>query len=310
MDYRTKVSIVSWNGQDTFVIAGDGEGNHGVHLGTGVDGIYDLPLAPLFTEYAFQHGASYGGTRYPPRRFSFGVVIYGEAGIGWDRRDSRWRRAWSTAADSTMVIETPHSRRYLKLRLAEAPTLVTESDPNQTQVERIVMPVIALDPFWYGDERSFMWANPTDTTGVPPASITLSDIMLDNPGDFPMWPIYELQAHAGAQWILPDYSWGSKRWRSAVQHAARMLTMPALIEGEHLLVDTNEQAKLGQFESSLDTQFYKRMQGKRFLYPVPEGTVPAGPNAKIGVANAPQGLSVRIRLVRPWTRPWGMEVDD
>src|SRR5690606_26129377 len=98
------------------------------------------------------------------------------------------------------------SRRYLKVRLAEAPQLKTDTDPNQTQVERVVMSVIALDPFWYGDETVIEWENPTDTTGVVPESVTLSGLAFENPGDFYSWPVYELQAAQGARWILPDYS--------------------------------------------------------------------------------------------------------
>lgn len=311
MEYRTEVSLISWDGTTEFILAGPGEGNHGVHLASGVDGIYDLPLSVLVTEHAFQRGGSYGGTRYPPRRFAFGVVIYGEGGFGWDRRNSRWRKAWSSEHDSTLVIKTPTSRRFMRVRLSETPQLKTDTDPNQSQVERYVMSVIALDPFWYGDERVINWENPTDTTGITvPENVTLSPITLDNPGDFYSWPLYELWAAPGAQWILPDYSWGNNRWRAAQAHAARHIVMPAMAEGEHLRVDTDEMAKLGQFKSATDTQFYKRMKMQRFLYPLQPGLVPDAPNALIGVANAPQGLRARITLLRPWTAPWGMEVDD
>ena len=155
LGYKTKITILDPTGTVDFIIAGEGEGNRAVHLGTGVKGIYDTPMNVLVTEHAFQNGGSYGGTRYPPRRFSFGVVIYGEGGHAWDRRDSAWRRIWFTDKDCTMIVETPHSKRTLKVRLAEAPEIVTDTDPNQEQVQRVVMSVIALRPNTRtGPERS------------------------------------------------------------------------------------------------------------------------------------------------------------
>jgi hypothetical protein len=195
------------------------------------------------------------------------------------------------------------------VRLAEAPKISTDFDPNQTQVERVIMSVIALDPFWYGEADVIEWENPTDTTGVVPESVTLQPLTFENPGDFYTWPIYELQATAGATWILPDYSWGNKRWKNAVPHANRHIVMPALVAGEHLRVDTDEMAKLGQFETALNTPFYMRMAGERFLYPLPAGLLTETPNVTIGVANAPQGLKAKITILRPWTRPFGMEVE-
>lgn len=307
--YRTKITLFDPDMKVGFILAGEGEGNKGVHLGTGLEGVYDIPMSVLITEHAFQLGGTYGGTRYPPRRFSFGVVVYGEAGVAWDRRDSQWRRAWSTDRDSYLVVETPKSTRVLRVRLAEAPKISTDTDPNESQVERVIMSVVALDPFWYGEEQTIEWENPTDTTGVVPESVTLDPLTFENPGDFYTWPIYQLQATAGAAWILPDYSWGNKRWRSAVQHADRHIVMPDLLAGEHLRVDTNEMAKLGQFETALNTPFYKRMNGQRFLYPLPAGLIAEAPNVTIGVSNAPKGLKAVITILRPWTRPFGMEVE-
>lgn len=309
LGYKTKITILDPTGTVDFIIAGEGEGNRAVHLGTGVKGIYDTPMNVLVTEHAFQNGGSYGGTRYPPRRFSFGVVIYGEGGHAWDRRDSAWRRIWFTDKDCTMIVETPHSKRTLKVRLAEAPEIVTDTDPNQEQVQRVVMSVIALDPFWYSDEEVIRWENPTSTIGVVPEHVALQPLMFENSGDFYSWPIYELEASAGSRWILPDYSWGNKRWRSAVQHANRHLVLPEQIANEFVRVDTDEMAKLGQFRTSLDTPFQMRMNGERFLYPLPAGLIPDGPNVTVGVANAPAGLKMTIRLRRPWTRPFGMEVE-
>ena len=310
MEFKTKITLYDPTRSAAFILAGEGEGNRGVHLGTGLEGIYDIPMSVLITEHAFQKGASYGGTRYPPRRFSFGVVVYGEAGAAWDRRDSQWRRAWSTSEDSYLVVETPNSTRTLRVRLSEAPKISTDFDPNQTQVERVIMTVIALDPFWYGEPEVIEWENPTDTTGLAvPENVTLSPLTYENPGDFYTWPVLELQAAPGACWIIPDYSWGNKRWRSAVQHANRHLVLPSLVAGEHLRVDTDEMAKLGQFETALDTPFHMRMEGQRFLYPLPAGLIAEGPNVSIGVWNAPAGLKARITIPRPWTRPFGMEVE-
>ena len=315
--YRTSLAVISHDGRSRFQIAGGDEGAEGVYLGTDLEGIYGMPQSVMITEHAFQIGGSYSGTRYPPRRFSFGVVIKGDYGGAWDRRISAWRKAWATQADSILEWTTPSSRRFLRVRLAEEPAMTTETDPNQSQIAKMVMSVVALDPRWYGDAHVIEWENPTDTTNLAPEAVPLSGLVYDNPGDFPTWPIYQMQASDGARYILPDYSWGSERFRAGTAHAARKLVMPKMIAGEHLQVITDEGTRIEPFKSSLDTSFFQRMEGRRFLYPVPKHTLPkldaSGnpiPNVQIGVARAPKGLRVRIILERPWTYPFGMEAFD
>ena len=75
--------------------------------------------------------------------------------------------------------------------------------------------------------------------------------------------------------------------------------LPPLLAGEHLLVNTDESPKFGQFNSSLDTQFYIRMKGKSFLYPIPAGTRKT--MLPIGVQYAPAGVGVKIRTPKMWT---------
>ncbi|HET8667332.1 MAG TPA: hypothetical protein VFM10_05070, partial [Terriglobales bacterium] len=90
-----------------------------------------------------------------------------------------------------------------------------------------------------------------------------------------------------------------------VDDAGRMIVMPALTNGENILVDTDPLAIAGQVVSSTDTQVYQRMNGRMFVYPIPAYTSPTA--IPVAVTRAQAGNGVQVRVPRSWTRPWGLE---
>src|SRR5690606_14462249 len=100
-------------------------------------------------------------------------------------------------------------------------------------------------------------------------------------------------------------SLGDDRFEAAEEHADREVEMPSLILGEHVVVDTDEMTMNGQVNSSLDTAVYQRMNGREFLYPIPEYTDPM--EVSVFIEGADIGNVVQLRLPRTWSRPWGLE---
>ncbi|MDV2477421.1 hypothetical protein F8M49_22225 [Rhodococcus zopfii] len=105
------------------------------------------------------------------------------------------------------------------------------------------------------------------------------------------------------KWHLPDFSWGNKRYRRAVQDADRMLILPELLGDEHLDIETDENTKREPVRSPKDTQIYLRMDGKGFR--VPAAPVSGSGGVPVGVQNA-RRCRVRVECPRPWPKPWGL----
>lgn len=136
--------------------------------------------------------------------------------------------------------------------------------------------------------------------------IEIGSLTVYNPTQNEQWVKYVAQAgNAGIVYTLPDFSWGDDRFDKATADSARMILMPALINGENIVVDTDEMSMAGQVVSSLDTAVYLRMNNVEFLYPTPPYTPPT--QVPIAISQAQIGNLIQIRCPLAWSRPWGGE---
>jgi len=298
MDFTATVELEGVNG-NWFTLSGPGMGEQGAYLGTDVDGIYDAPVKTIQNSHAFQTGSTYGGKRNLQRDLVFGVWITDDNGESWESNDSEWRKAWDYAKDAKLWITTETSRRYLKVKLAEQPQVQMEHDPRLIGSQKVVMTCVANDPWWYEPDATATWIAPTDTSGGSTVSGTVT---VSNPTDVPIWLKWVIQAPGKP--TLPDFSFGDDRYERATIDAARQVVMPTLQTGEHILVDTDEEAINGQVNSSTDTAVYMRMNGVTFCYPVPPYTPATA--LPVAMSKAPAGVGIQVRQPRPWSRPWGL----
>lgn len=305
-----KFEFESWRDpNDIWTIHGDGAGDRGVKLGQHPQGLYDEPTETIWNSHAFQIGADFGGIRVHKRELVLGMEIVDSPaeGITWQRNDSDWRRAWSYKADSKLWCETEEwGRRYLPLRLSKDPEFAPDTDPFQDQWGHIVYSGTAGYPRWRQDDVTDTWVNGTDLTGSTDPNVwSEGTVKVSNPTDCEMWLQWVLQAYPGAIYKLPDFSLGDDRFERADADAARRIIMPALVAGEHVRINTDEEQD--QVVSDIDTQIYQRMKGVRFLYPIPpetpEFTLP------VAVRAAPAGVGVQVRCARNWSRPWGLGLE-
>ncbi|QHB41209.1 minor tail protein [Mycobacterium phage Chupacabra] len=166
----TLVQLEGVNGE-WFTLAGPGEGDRGVYLGTDVKGLYDPPVKVVYEEPGNYPGSRYLNHRILRRDITFGVEILNDAAIGpnsWLSRESEWRKAWAFDRDCKLYVTTPDSgTRYLKLRLGESPEVSWFTDPRGNRINRTVMVCIAGDPFWYQDDVVYTATTQTDTTFDP-----------------------------------------------------------------------------------------------------------------------------------------------
>ncbi|MFI8976921.1 phage tail protein [Nocardia asteroides] len=289
------MQIEGCNG-DLVTISGPGMGAEGVILGTDLEGIYDAPVRTIYTEHAHQIGATYAGVRNLKRDITFGVWIGKEAGESWMSNDSRWRKMWAYDRDTKFWIETEESgRRYLKVRLSEQPTFKPELDPNILQSGRVVMPVVAGDPWWYEQNHlTSSWVLESGTSGA-------GFVEVSNPTDQELWLKWTLQG--GAKWVVPDFSFGDNRFKRGVADAARRIQMPKQAAGQTFLINTDPFED--QLRDPAGIQVWSLMNGVSFNYPIPPYTKKT--LLPVAVSEASAGVGIQVRCIPAWSRPWGLE---
>ncbi|RJO79307.1 phage tail protein [Nocardia panacis] len=290
------VELESWRG-DWFTLYGPNQGDRGVVLGEKPEGLLDdEPFETRWYSHAFQLGATPDGVTVNRKDLHLGVEILPTEHGSWGESYSGWRRAWSTTRDSRLWVSTANSRRYLAGRLTKTPGFNPETDPFVRRHGRVETFVTAGDPRWKEPDATAKWVSTIDTTD---GSWAYGKVTIANPCDYPMWLVWVVQAYAGAKYRLPDYSWGSDRHERADADKNRVIQLPTLIAGEHLRVDTDPDT--AQVVSDIDTQIYQRMNGVRFMYPVPPETRPT--RIEVGVSGAPAGVGVQVRCRRNWSSP-------
>lgn len=316
-------------------------GDQGVYLGTGVEGLYDPPVKVVSEEPGNYPGARYLSHRILRRDIVFGVEILNDKGSNsWMSRDSEWRKAWSFTRDCKLHITTDHSgHRYLKLRLLESPEISLFTDPDKNSVNRAVMTVVAYDPFWYQDDVVYPVLTKTDTTfnpsrWTPPwpwEELPKERLVIEvNPNDgksgggvnptdqiiFPRWTV------PGSKDQIPEFPWPFPPgidipWERAPftqfvipdysfedpEFANRRIKTPGLIYGEDCVIDSDRRVE--QFSSASGSQVWARTNGVRLRHYIPPYTKSA--RFEIDASGCPPGQMITLRLPRPWSRPWGLE---
>jgi hypothetical protein len=283
-----------------FTLLGPGKGDRGVHLGEDVEGLVDESADSIWNSHAYQLGSDFGGIRINHRDVLFDAHIKATADGTWEENDSAWRKAWSLKKDSKLWVETENSRRHLALRLFETRSESLKRDPHSQDFGTIPMHCRAGYPRWLEPDVTKEWISNTDTLS---GAWSTGTVPVSNPTDTDIWLKWTLQAYPGAIYRLPDFSFGNDKEERAVEDATRQIVMPALLAGENLKVNTDEEER--QVDSSIDTQVWLRMKGVTFTYPIPAYTKKVV-NLPVAVKNAPAGVGVQVRMPRTWTRPWGL----
>lgn len=296
---------------DWITLSGIGMGEQGAHLNTDVDGIAHAPIKTLWTEHAYQEGSTYAGEQFLRRDLALGIWVTDINGESWRDNESRLYRAVSTSSEFKLWItdEDAGTRRYLKLRLSEQPETAMERDPRLTDSQLVILTCTAGDPFWY-DEQPWMdeFTTTEDTTD---GHFQVGSVTVWNPTDHPAWAIWLLEGPSIPR--LPDYSWGSRRYNradydAATQDAARKIVMAQVLGGGPspgltygVQVNTKPDSQMGGYQSR-DRSYNKRMNGVRFLYPLPPGLKKT--EVPVSISKAPMGKKVGLVIYHRHRHPW------
>lgn len=310
---------IAWIGHDDrhWDIGGYNEGAQGAVITGPVRGMVHRPWRGVW------HEPAYGAPRFERtvderREVSFPITLMHDSEFGWFNTESNWWDGMSGDEIGWLCAFTRHKGNfYIPMQLAEVVEDELEEDPtNNGNYSQTWMIKLAADgePRWRTpDVKPEVWTvrntdpivqmKAGDGLLSPMVNCRAHSFKVANRGTKAEWPIYMVSA-PGRVW-LPDGVSG------------RMLRVPRLYAGEHVLIDTNPEHRIAisakdpspswldnvlsnvdllewlgitEFEDRTETVL-ERFHGQGFTKPIEPGTV-----ATLPVFHSQVGARVSVRL--------------
>lgn len=217
--------------------------------------LFDAPFSTVYKGVSGMPGKRFRGLNYAERNIVLRLNIAGASGRDWASVDSRFWRALSGERPFRLIVDTELSgRRWLWVRLAEAPKVENSLDPHEQANMMVQIVVTAENPFWQSlpikDEFVFDGSN-WATGGVT----------VENPGDVPAWPKWVLTAPA--KYGLPDVDLSTP----VDNRLDRFVYLPFQPTGREVLVDTDPFEEM--ITANDGTLLWAQMNGQFFQNQLP-----------------------------------------
>lgn len=291
-------------------IYGLGAEECGVVLGMSPEGIWETPTDTIWTEGAYQEGATYGGSKNNAQDAVFNVHISMAPGIDWMTVYSKWKQAWDFEEQSQLVATTPSGVRRLGLQKTQTPTFKPDVSPGVNNYGLMTMTTRAAWPFWVEDDVHDVFqskaSNRVDLStpiilddGTKLSTVYRGTVKTSNPTDRPMHQVWVIDGAGRVQ--VPDFSWITDPTHEDYEHRNRAIWTPSLGAGENLTIDTYPDHET--WVSNINPMFYGRSGGVEFDFAVPKHT----PAVNLPITCSAPGMTVLLKQKRHWTSILGGE---
>lgn len=293
-------------------LSGRNKGRQGARLATHLQGDYHLPIDQLFTEGAYQVGATYERTNILKRIINFGVVLgYNCSELQYRAIESNWWDSWPADTPGWWGRFTPFSGwRWAQVQLAKTVDTPMPLDPtafgnNGFQWD---MQIVAAQPWWAKrmltdsftahadsvalngyDEQTFHIANRATMEAWPkfmytgPGKAWIQDGMTNNMIEMP-----ELSADDGYVTVDTD---PSERTLKGSNDPTDNLFYQFIRQSRVLDFFLHDLEALGE-------PVWRRANGIRFQSPIPPRTV-----ANLKVRHSQPGGQVIVFMPQRYARP-------
>jgi hypothetical protein len=293
-------------------LSGRYKGRQGARLSTHLQGDYHLPIDQLFTEGAYQVGATYERTNVLKRVINVGVTLgYNCSELQYRAIESQWWDSWPEDTPGWWGRQTPFTGwRWTQVMLAKHPDTTMPIDPtafgnNGFQWD---MQIVAPKPWWAKRMLTDQWTAAADSIALN--GYDEQTFHIANRGTMESNPIF-IYTGPGRCWVQDGMS-------------NNMIALPELSAADgYVTVDTDPAARtfkgsndptdnffyqfirssrildflLGDL-ADLGEPVWKRANGIRFQSPIPPRTV-----ANIKVRHSQPGGQVLIFLPQRFKRP-------
>lgn len=286
-------------------ISGPGQGVDGVELMPKPKQFYDSPAE---TYWIKSGGAlqKYQGFSFKRRDPLFGLFISGDDPQDEAEIHSQVRMDLGMY-DQTFQLEaeTVYGIRTLEMRLLEDPKAYETGDwegkdPHLFGASTLMVSAAAEMPHWAGTPVPSAWTLSSGTSGS-----TSAFQHPGNPGDVAIFPRWTL--NGPGIYTLPDPSLGQEIDFQRTPGADTNLTYTtvALLEGEHVEIDTNPNEPF-MLTSDGGLGPWMRSNGKELIYPVAPHTPPF--LTTVSVTGASAGVTATLECDRWYSRPLGVSL--
>jgi hypothetical protein len=234
---------------DVWHISGFNEGAEGAFISGPIRGLVHRPFKSIW------HEPAYGPPRFERtvderKEISTRIALCSDSEYGWQDVETKW---WNGMTGEDQGYWCCFTRRtgelWLPMQLADAVQTELAEDPgygNHVQEWDILLAADG-DPRWRMPELQppdFVYTLGTATTTVkrdeapssPEITVGVGKFRVANRGTAPAWPVFTLTA--------PTRGRQPARWWISNGSTNRMIRVPALNKGEHIIVDTNPEHRI------------------------------------------------------------------
>jgi hypothetical protein len=263
------IDIVGKKG--TYRISGPGQGQQGFFLAPQSTGLLsDAPVKTIWHKTMF--GQAMSGMEWERREIVATINVGHDQAIDPERDPDEWhdlyseiREAFSYTEDTLVLYGSADGDRRLYVRMLEPPKpFSTHSfegkDPKLWSFGSVVLTMACEFPFYIAPSDVYEW----EVEGEGNFWVKLPFF---NPSDVPIWPTYGVTW--GAQWHIPDYSWGNEEYGRGQADMDKIVRTPVLELGENCDINTRPDKETYQREN--DAPVGLRSAGRDFEYPIPPG---------------------------------------
>lgn len=274
------------------------DGSSGVQMAQGaVMGLRHAPAEVFTRKSSFVDGQEVTGWKLKPRQLELPLDVQGASEAEWFVRDRAISRAFRVDRPGRLTITDPlGGRRTITARLDEDGGDDGErDDPATMMASRLIIPLIADDPWYYGQEisKTFQYANPDrgfyGPTGygppfyLAPATFTGADT-ISNPGDAEAWGLITLPG--------PAEGFSIRIGNRLIEGFVDGWTLP---EGRTLTIDTDPRRSIARLDTGENVT--RKLTSTQFAA-VPDGsTVPI---EVIVYGDTLLTLTLTPRFLRAW----------
>ena len=227
---------------DVWHLSGFNEGAEGAFISGPIRGLVHRPFKSIWSEPA------YGAPRFERtvderREISTRIAICSDSEYGWQDAETRF---WNGMTGDDAGFWCTWTRRtgelWLPMQLAEAVQTELTEDPGYSGHVQEWDILLAADgeprwrmpdlqpPDWYNSMATTTTVKRDENLLAPEITVGVGRFKVANRGTVPAWPVYTVSA-PGRCW-LPDGVSG------------RMVRIPPLSKGEHIIVDTNPENRI------------------------------------------------------------------
>lgn len=293
-------------------LSGRNKGRQGAKLTTHLQGDYHLPIDQLFTEGAYQVGATYERTNITKRVINIGVTLgFNCSETQYRAIESNWWDSWPEDTPGWWGRHTPFSGwRWTQVMLAKEPDTTMPLDPTSFGNNGFTwdMQIVAPKPWWAKRMLTDSWTAAADS--IAKLGYDEQTFHIANRGTMQSHPIF-IYTGPGRCWVQDGMS-------------NNMIALPELSSADgYVTVDTDpaqrtfkgsndptdnlfyqfiRQSKILDFFlhdlAALGQPVWRRANGIRFQSPIPPRTV-----ANIKVRHTHPGGQVFIMLPQRYKRP-------